>query len=224
LEQESEQAALEVVQPEIGPGSRLVDMRAAATPATAPYDGLSKQLLRQPLRRRSLFVTSAQTGDGTTTIAANLAAALSRQAQSVLLVELRLTAPHLLHLLGDPAAVEGFEDGLRGEVPLSDCIFRVASSSLTVIAAKRAMTEQEALAQSGSLNDFLEWAESRFDWLVLDCPSVSSSAWTRWFELNADPVLLVVRAGVTRQGAVKRVARQLKDRLAAAILNDSTAA
>ena len=220
----SSPSPLKLVHEGMAASSRLVALQAGVNPEAAAYDAMSKALLTQPLRRRSLFLASAQSGDGTTTTATNLAGALVRQEKSVLLAELRLTQPHLLRLLGDPADVHGFEAGLRGEVALSDCAFAPAGVPLTVMAMKEAMTEQEALAQSGPLNDFLGWAEATFDWLVLDCPPVSSSAWTRWFELNADPVLLVVRAGVTRQRAVKRVARQLRDRLAGAILNDSSGA
>jgi Mrp family chromosome partitioning ATPase len=84
------------------------------------------------------------------------------------------------------------------------------------------MSLEEVTHQSGPLNDFLAWAEEQYEWLVLDCPPVGSVEWTRWFDLNADPVFLVARAGVTRKRAWQAAARRLKDRLAGAILNDST--
>lgn len=204
------------------PSSRLIGLRPvpAPAPAIASYKAVLKNLIQQPLRRNTIFVTSMHAGEGTTTTAANLAGLLSRDSESVLLVELRLTAPRLLHLLGDPTDVHGLESGLRGRVPLSRCIFSAAGSRLCMIAARNAMTEKEALQQSGALNDFLEWAEARFEWVILDCPPVSSPEWTRWFELNADPVVLVVRAGSSRSRGLQRVARHLQDRLAGAILND----
>jgi Mrp family chromosome partitioning ATPase len=204
--------------------SVLVGLQPSIVPATNAYAVLLQNLMEQTLRRQTLFLTSANAGEGTTTTAANLAGVLSRQSPSVLLVDLRLTAPRLMHLLGDPADVPGFEDGLRGVVPLNSCVFTLAGGSLNVIAAKTAMTAEEAVQQSGPLNDFLEWAEERFEWVILDCPPLSSPEWTRWFELNADPVLLVVRAGVTRRRGLRKAARQLKDRLAAAILNDNPVA
>ena len=200
--------------------STLVALKQRPGPARDSYDRLVDRLIEQPLRRRMLFVTSAVDGEGTTTTAANLAGCLSRRSSSVLLAEMRLTQPGLLRILGDPADVPGFEEGLRGERHLPDCAFQVTDSPLHIMAIKSAVSEVQAATQSGALNEFVVWAEQAFEWVVLDCPPVTSAAWTRWFDLNADPALLVARSKVSQAKELKRAARMLKDHLAGAILND----
>ena len=202
----------------------LVALRAQPGRALESYEQLLERLMQQALRRRMLFVTSPTDGDGTTTTAVNLAGVLSRRGASVLLAELRLTQPGLLRLMGNPPEVPGLEEGLRGEIQLPDCAFQVTGSPLQIMAVKSALSDAQAARQSGPLNEFIVWAETAFEWVVFDCPSVSSPAWTRWFDLNADPALLVVRSNVTQASDLKRATRQLKDHLACAILNDRQAA
>lgn len=201
--------------------SSLVGLRANPHSSDEQYGLILKRLAELPLYRHSIFITSVHGGEGTTTTAANLAAALGRRGARVLLVELRLTEPSLLHTLGDPKDVVGLDEALLHSLPLDDCIFRLADGGMHVLAVKNALTEEEAAQQSGGLNDLLVWAEAQFDWVVLDCPPVTSSAWTRWFALNADPSLLVVRAGETPMRALNKVVNALKDHLAGVVLNDS---
>ncbi len=191
---------------------------AAVARQKASYDALRQRIAVQELRRRSLFLSSVGAGEGTTTTALYLARSLARETSSVLLVELRFTSPHLRERLKVPAANAGLEEGLRGIVPFSDCLAADSETPLSLLTLKQPMPAEEAAHKSGELNDLLQWAEDQFEWLVLDCPTVTSPDWTLWFDLNADPVLLVVRSGVTRQHAVQKAGRRLKDRLAGAIL------
>ena len=201
--------------------SSLVGLRSAKHPSHSEYEAILTRLVAQQLRRNAVFVSSVLPGDGATTTAANVAGALRRRDVSVLLIELRLTQPGLLSMLGNPSGIVGLEEALRGKVPLEDCVFQLEDDNLQVLAIDSAMTDEEAGLQSGPLNDLLVWAEDQFDWVVLDCPPVTSDAWTRWFALNADPVLLVARAGDTPMRDLRKASGALKDHLAGVVLNDS---
>ena len=203
--------------------SSMVGLRSAEHVSGVEYESILARLVEQQLRRNAVFVTGVQPGDGATTTAANLAAALQRRDASVVLIELRLTEPGLLQMLGDPPEVVGLEAALLGGVPLEDCVFDLGENSLRLLAVKGALLDEEAAQLSGALNDLLVWAEDQFDWVVLDCPSVGSPAWTRWFALNADPVVLVARAGDTRMADLKKAAGSLKDHVIGVILNDRPA-
>jgi Mrp family chromosome partitioning ATPase len=139
----------------------------------------------------------------------------------VVLIELRLTEPGLLAMLSKPSAVVGLESALLGQADLQDCLFALGEETLQVLAVKTALSDEEAAQLSGALNDLLVWAEDQFDWVVVDCPPVGTPAWTRWFALNADPVLLVTRSGSTRMRDLSKAAGALKDHLVGVILNDS---
>jgi Mrp family chromosome partitioning ATPase len=217
-----QKGALRLVDPSsLSARSSMVGLRTAKHPSDVEYEDILASLAARQLRRNAVFVTGVQGGDGTTTTAANLAGALRRRDASVVLIELRMTVPGLLRMLGDPSHVVGLEEGLRGKTPLDECLFKLGEGNLQVMAVKTPMSEDEAAQQSGALNDLLVWAENQFDWVVLDCPPVTSPDWTRWFMLNADPVLLVTRAGGTRMTDLKKVAGALTDHLAGVILNCS---
>jgi Mrp family chromosome partitioning ATPase len=214
--------AIRIVDPSIlSKRNAMVALRMARHPSDEEYERILARLEEQKLRRNAIFVTSVEAGDGTTTTAANLAGALRRRDTSVLLVELRLTEPSLLGMMGNPPGVTGLEEALLGKAPFEDCVFHLGKGTLQVLAVKAALSVEEAAQQSGGLNDLLVWAEDHFDSVVVDCPPVTSSSWTRWFTLNADPVLLVAKAGGTRMRDLKKVADLLKDHLAGVLLNES---
>jgi Mrp family chromosome partitioning ATPase len=202
----------------------LVGLRPEPSMGKEAYDQVLHRITLQPLRRSMLFLTSAAEGEGTTTTAANLAGVLSQRGQSVLLAELRFTKPKLMELMGRPDHVAGFEEGLLGHIPLEDCAFQIAGDSVHVMAVGRTLSQDEASQQSGALNEFIVWAEKAFDWVVLDCPPVTAVEWTRWFDLNADPAILVARSNATDTRTFKKASRQLGDHLAGALLNDNPAA
>jgi Mrp family chromosome partitioning ATPase len=220
-DQSTTNAALERSQLTVGKlAGTLVGVKPEPSIGKEAYDLVLHKITLQPLRRRMLFVTSAAEGEGTTTTAANLAGVLSQRGQAVLLAELRLTKPKLLEIMGRPDHVVGFEEGLLGHVPLHDCTFQIAGDAMHVLAVGKAMGHEEAAQQSGALNEFVVWAEKAFDWVVLDCPPVTAIEWTRWFELNADPAVLVARSKATETRTFKKAARRLGDHLAGALLND----
>ena len=202
----------------------LVTLRPDVAGMVASYERVAGRVLGRPWRRSSLFFTSPQADGGSTATAVNVATMVSRSAESALLVELQLTEASLWSLFGRPPVKHGLEEALRGQVSFEDCVFRIAGEKLDVLMVKEAMTVEETEHLSGALNDFLEWAEERFAWLIADCPPVLAETWTRWFDLNADPVVLVAGSDKTKKYELRRVAHRLGDRLSGTILNESSRA
>ena len=191
------------------------------TGGTASYERVTGNVLGRPWRRTSLFFTSTQADEGSTAVAVNIATLLSRTTESVLLVELQLTDPKLWSLFGHPPVNAGLEEALRGRARFDDCLCEIAGEKLDVLLVKQSMPAEEADRLSGALNDFLEWAEERFAWLVVDCPPVLGTSWTRWFDLNADPVVLVVGSAHAKKHELRKVLQRLGDRLSGTILNEN---
>ena len=188
---------------------------------TESYGRLAGKVLGRPWRRTTLFFTSTQADEGSAATAVNVATMLSRTARSALLVELQLTEPSLWSLFGRPPLKSGLEEALCGRASFDDCLYKIAGEKLDVLLVKQAMKLEEVEGLSGTLNDFLEWAEERFAWMIVDCPPVLAPSWTRWFDLNADPVVLVASSERTKKHELRKVANRLGDRLAGTILNES---
>jgi Mrp family chromosome partitioning ATPase len=178
-------------------------------------------MLNNTWRRTSLFFTSAGAHEGATETAVNLATIMSRRTESALLVELQLTDPGLWQLLGQPPVKSGFEQALRGKATFEECLQHISGEKIDVLLLREPMSVLEAEHLSGALNDFLEWAEERFAWMIVDCPPVLGPAWTRWFDLNADPVVLVARREKTIKHQLRKAAKHLGDRLAGTVLSSA---
>jgi Mrp family chromosome partitioning ATPase len=198
----------------------VVTLSGVSNGVMASYERVASKVLAKSWNRSSLFLTSTQAQEGSTETAVHLATMLSRRAESALLVDLHLTEPSLWPLLGKPVVNLGFEEALRGHASFDDCVCTTTGEKLEVLLVKQAMSTEEAAHCSGALNDFLEWAEERFTWMIVDCPAVLAPAWTRWFALNADPVVLIACREKTKKHELHTVAKILGDRLAGTILRE----
>jgi len=157
-----------------------------------------------------LLITSAVPGEGKSTVAANLALALSRQGRKVLLVDMDLRKPSLHRLF--PAAsssdvgeiLTGHPEGKQdfGTYELPQGIYLVPGGS--------PLSHPEEAIHSPRLASFLEAARMEFHLVVLDSAPVLSVADTAALSRLVDGVLFVLRAGTTKTGDLKRAREVLE--------------
>jgi Mrp family chromosome partitioning ATPase len=198
----------------------LVFAHARARQGRASFQRVTDGLLHEDWWwQRQVFVSSPVAGDGKTSTAFNLAWALSTREKSVLLIELNFSRPRFCSVLGDLRIHDGIDGVLRGTVKPEDSIFTVGNDGLHVSAVRDALNKQEIRKHLSMLTDFLEEVEGKYDWLVLDCPPVLSPLWDEWFQENANPVLMVVRAKQTPLLQVERATWRLGANLKGTVMN-----
>lgn len=169
---------------------------------------------------RRIFVTSPTVGDGKTCTAFNLAWALSSRGTSVLLAELNFGRPQLCSYLGGLQIRFGVDCALRRLAHPADSVFAMGSELLGVSAVKNPMRPAEIRQFLPNLLSYLKWGGDNYDWLILDCPPVLSSAWNKWFCDYARPALLVVRELHTPAVQVRHATNRLGEGLKGVLLND----
>jgi Mrp family chromosome partitioning ATPase len=199
--------------------------------ATSFRDLYTRVLLAlQPEERAVLGVTSAIAGEGKTTIAAGLAAALAqdgaflrqgREPGSIALVEcgegerfpdLRLAVP--------PGP--GLAQVLRGDIQLDAAIRGTAIERLSILPIGDAAHSLPLLIRAPTLPATIAQLRSRFDLVLLDLPPVLPTTDARVLSRLADRLILVVRAGVTPAKLVGEAIGELgEDRLLGVVLNDT---
>jgi Mrp family chromosome partitioning ATPase len=103
----------------------------------------------------------------------------------------------------------------------ADSIFSLGNESLSVAAVKNPMRKGELKQRLPRLASYLNWAGENYDWLVLDCPPVLSSAWNHWFHDYARPALLVIREQHTPAIQVRQTISRMRYRIKGILLNDS---
>jgi protein-tyrosine kinase len=170
---------------------------------------------------RRLAITSASSGEGKSTTAANLAAVAAQGGRRVCLVDADLHRPMLHQIFGLPN-VNGLVTALAQDKPLQSVAKSADIENLSVVVAGRAPGEtfQDVLSPE-RLNKMLQESEDAFDLVVFDTPPIVSAD-----ALNVASVcggvVLVVRAGHIPFSVLRRAVAQVtqvKGRVLGVVLN-----
>ena len=172
---------------------------------------------------RSIAVTSANYGDGKTTIATNLALSLALDVkQTVCLVDLDFRKPGIHTCLGISPTV-GLGDYLLADAPISDCLIRPADR-LVVLPTSRALENSSETLGSPKMMALAEELKTRYPdrILIYDMPPLLAQDDTLAFLPNVDGVLLVVNDGATQVEDLRRSMHSLEGHtLIGTVLNRS---
>lgn len=167
---------------------------------------------------RVLVVTSARSGEGKTTVASNLAIALTEIGVKVLLIDGDLRHPRLHQIFHQPNTW-GLSDLLREknaveDVPLETLVKRTSVPRLYLLPGGTSADNVFALLLSGRMARLVPRFRQAFDYVLIDAPPCLEFADARILGRIAQKVILVVRAGYTgRQTAQAAVQRLSLDRI-----------
>ena len=195
------------------------DATAAAPAANAvdeDYQQLRASLVSggSPSDLHTILVTAARHGEGATTVAVGLAAALAKERETrVLLIEGNVRMPSLSRLLPN-SANGGLSEFLSGKATAEEIIARVEALNLSIIVAGNATRGPLQLEQTATL---LARLRPQFDFIVIDAPPVNRYADTSIMAPKVDGVILVVEADRTPVTEAEMAKRQL-DKIDARIL------
>ena len=186
-------------------------------PAAEGFRMLRTQVTQRMQQRgwNTLAVLAPTAGDGATTVALNLAMAISADPKrSALLVDFNLRHPGIAAALGIPGE-PGVEQCLMNEYRIPEVFVRLKGYEHLMIAPAAAPVAQssELLASEKARNLVAELKTRYKDRIVLfDLPPVLGSDDALSFAPLVDAVLLVIAEGRTRIEDVQRCFELLKDR------------
>ncbi len=159
---------------------------------------------------RSIAVTSATTGEGRTTVAANLAQIAAEAGQKVLLVDANLRHPQLHNHLGI-GNTEGLSEVLSQGLDINQAIQRSPNEeNLFVLTAGKVKANPNKLFTSSNMENFVERSQAHFDLIVYDMPNLLGRLDTNALANHTDGILLVVGLGKTARPHFKQVVEELK--------------
>jgi capsular exopolysaccharide synthesis family protein len=171
-------------------------------------------------RVKKLLVTSPLPGDGKSTIALNLSAALSENGKSkVLLIEADLHHSPLSRTLGLDL-IPGLAECLQSSLNPLGVVRHLMPLDWYLLPAGHARMNPAELFQGPELPKVMGQLSAHFDWLVLDSSPVILLSEALSLKEQSDASLLVVRAGRTSQDVVEDAIRHLgKGHLLGMVLN-----
>jgi len=171
---------------------------------------------------RTFLLTSPSPGEGKTTIAMNLAAALSQRSRTCLL-ECDLRSPQISQAFGLLGNL-GLSHVLIGAIPKEKALVRIPElPGLSVVPAGVSVPNPGDLIASDQMLQVCNALRNEFDHVVLDAPPVIPFSDARFLASEVDSVILVARYEFTTQRAIERGAQLLQEvqaPLAGFVLND----
>jgi capsular exopolysaccharide synthesis family protein len=151
----------------------------------------------------SLLVTSAQAGEGKTTVAANLALSLVQLSEKVLLIDADMRRPSLHEFFGVPNS-SGLVNFLTGEPDWRNLVTHPVPSGLDVLFSGPVPPNPTDLLASEYMRALISEASKEYKFVVLDSPPLLNLADSRILATLVDGVILVVGGGITPRDLVHR--------------------
>lgn len=157
----------------------------------------------------SYVVTSSIRGEGTSTVAANLARSMSKAGRKTLLIDADLVESSLAGRLGIPAE-PGLTDVISGRVSMELAMVRTNAESLWVMPAGAPVPAGDERIPSQMMQSVLERCTDDFDVIILDTPPLRSVSDAAVLAQLTTGVLLVVRAGAVETAELSAAVRLLE--------------
>ena len=202
-------------------GVPMLPFDGADPQAAEQYKIIRTRILHHPAQPRSLVVSSAQTEDGKSVTAVNVAGCLAlKEKTTVLLVDADLRRSSLAEMLGVPSA-PGLADVLAGGSSLERAIVRLEPFSNLFFLPKgdRQGSPTELLDSTGwrAVSSALR---KEFDYVVIDAPPIGLVADYDLVEAVSDGVILVIRPDHTNRALGLKALNSIHpDRLIGVVLN-----
>jgi Mrp family chromosome partitioning ATPase len=185
------------------------------------YDQVAVSLIAISYKRllKRVLITSALHGEGRTSVALNLAGALARARQRVLVVDCDLLNPSVLRLLGLDAPV-GLSEAVRRGLTPNAATLRVQPAAFNVMPMREKVSHSAELLASPRFHELIQLCEADYDFLLFDSSPLLESPDANLLAGLTDATLMVIRPGYsTNQQMAKAVSLFNEKDICGVVLN-----
>ena len=157
---------------------------------------------------KTIFVSSADTGDGKSSVAANLAVIMAQAEKKVILVDADLRRPNVHNFFGMPNDY-GLSDVFRGRLKVEEAVKEWNNGKVSIITAGSPPPNPTELLGSKKMNEILQFLKDQFDIVIIDGPPfiVADAV---LLSSRVDGILAVVWTGHTQAPALRSMMEQIK--------------
>jgi capsular exopolysaccharide synthesis family protein len=166
--------------------------------AVSQFSRLAISLISGAARRvlKRVMLTSAHHGEGRTCVTLNLAAALARARQRVLVVDTDLRRPSVCRLLGVESEV-GLAEAMALGLPAEEAIVRILPADFHILPTRGQVENSAELLASNNFKRLMAELDPCYDFMLFDSAPLLTSADASLLGMVTNATLMVVRPGAT---------------------------
>jgi capsular exopolysaccharide synthesis family protein len=158
---------------------------------------------------KTICVTSAEKGDGKSTVVANLAVAFAEEGYKTLVIDTDFRRPNLHNYFGLKRE-GGLTDYVEGNLPMLKLFRNTDVSSLKVITAGSGTETPERIVNTREFKNFLEKMKETFDIIILDTPPFGVISDSTPLLKSAESTVLVTKYRKTNRGIFVKTLDELE--------------
>jgi Mrp family chromosome partitioning ATPase len=199
----------------------LVAFKNSRSPASQHYNKLALSLISRVAERgfKRVLVASAQHGEGRTSVTLNLACALARARQRVLVVDCDLLDPSVMRLLGLNVEIGMYEVFERGMPPGAAAV-SIRPYGFNVLPTIRPVENPAVLFAVPGFWKMLQSFDADHDFILFDSSPLCNGGDSSLLVRYTDTTLLVVGEGQTSSAQMaKAVASFAQDDILGVVIN-----
>lgn len=171
---------------------------------------MNLHILKKQNGYKTFVICGCEAGDGTTTVAINLAAALAGSGWKTVLIDGDMRKKNGYKRLNQNASA-GLSDYLMGKASFSDVIYETTTENLSYIPCGELIDNPVRLLCSGKMNEVRDELAKEYDYIIYDMPAVNAAMDAKVIAVNADATILVSSIGNTSKNGLVEAANALTD-------------
>lgn len=210
FEQEDQRVENEAGDQEPKEGKRLYNIDDLRQPVAESFRTLRTNLEMSQLSHpvKTILVSSADIGDGKTSVAANLAMSMAQRDKDVIVLDVDLRRPNI-HEIFELPNERGLVDLLADGAVVNDMLHFKKDGKVAVLTSGDTPSNPAELLSSKKMEQLLSKLKESHDVVIIDGPPfIVADAMV--MASKVDAVLVVVRPGRTRRSLALGAAEQIK--------------
>jgi len=162
---------------------------------------------------RTLLVTSSLPGEGKTTTAVNTAISLAQTGASVVIIDADMRRPRLQTIfdMHEPEGLSSILSSDATEAEMLELVKTDEATGLNVLTSGPIPPNPAELVGSDQMRRLMTTLQSRYSYVIVDSPPISSFTDGVLIATMVDGVLLVVQGGKSSRHVVRRSKQLLND-------------
>lgn len=157
-----------------------------------------------------ITLTSAQTGEGKSTTAKNLAISFAKAGFRTLLIDADTRNSVMSGTFKSNECYQGLTSFLSGNAELSDVICDTSIDNLMIIPAGQVPPNPTSLIQNDNYKRMIETVRGLYDYVIIDTPPLGFVVDAAIIAHSSDASLLVVKAGADKRRTITKLKEQLE--------------